>query len=63
MNFLFKNIISMYFIMKISDMCLKKNLNFKMCRNWRKTENVEWVGICADIASALGICADITNWS
>ena len=34
----------MYFIMKISDMCLKKNLNFKMCRNWRKTENVEWVG-------------------
>ena len=37
----------MYFIMKISDMCLKKNLNFKMCRNWRKTENVEWVGICA----------------
>ena len=53
----------MYFIMKISDMCLKKNLNFKMCRNWRKTENVEWVGICADIASALGICADITNWS
>ena len=52
MNFLFKIYYFDVFYHEDFRYVLEKNLNFKMCRNWRKTENVEWVGICADIASA-----------
>ena len=44
MNFLFKIYYFDVFYHEDFRYVLEKNLNFKMCRNWRKTENVEWVG-------------------
>ena len=53
----------MYFIMKISNMCLKKNLNFKMCRNWRKLKMSNGLGICRgdNIRGAQQITAYVEN--